>query len=1066
MSQLDRNPNNKLKGQVFYRQDYEDEFNRIWETQARFHKELTPERLHIIRDIIIFFQRDLKSQKSNIAICEFEKQKREITVDGKKKIIEFGPKVCPKSSPIFQEFKIWQTINNLKISNIYGEELSLSSDERQILFEELSIRKKLTCAEILKLLHKDSKCSLNYKEIQGNATISAIFDAFKEIILQSGHDNNNFNKASFKDTMLIIEPIFKMLGINTDILSLDCPTDSHSLKTCPIYQLWHLLYSYAGDNSKTGDSSLIKKLQRRYGFSKEYASIMSKISFDNDYGNLSAKAIMRILPHLRNGLQYSDACNAAGYNHSKRSLTKQDILNKVLVSQIDLLPRNSLRQPVVEKILNQLINITNALISTYGNPDEIRIELARELKKSADERAKLNSANNANEKENNSIRELLQERFGIQNPSRNDIVRYKLYKELEHTGFKTLYSQSLITDDILFSKEIEIEHIIPQARLFDDSLSNKTLEFHNINQNKSNQTAYDYILSEFGEDYAVQYKKRIDDLLKNGKISRTKHKYLLMSETEIPTDFINRDIRETQYISRKAMEILEPATRKVVASSGAITARLREDWQLVDVMKELNWEKYKALNLTETIQDKDGRRIYKIKDWTKRNDHRHHAMDALTVAFTKPSFIQFLNNLNARSDKGNAIYAIQQKELHRNKDGKLCFNPPLPLDEFRAEAKRQLNDIFVSHKAKNKVATRNSYMTKNGKGTKIVELTPRGQLFNETTYGCVKQYETKLESVNSSFDTDKIMTVADKSYRQALMKRIEEFDGNASLAFSQKNSITKNPIYVDDSHSDTVPVKVKTVVPKPVFTQRIAVDIKLDKTKIAQILDAKIRRILTDRFYEFGEDPQKAFSNIDENPIWLNKEKGIAIKKVTIKTGISGVPIRHKRNNMGRPILNSDGNKIPSDFVVPGNNHHIAIYKDADGNIKEQAVPFYIATNRVIHKQPAVDRNFNADKGWKFLFSIKKNEYFVFPNEKTGFNPAEIDLLNPDNNKIISPNLFRVQKISSSNYYFRHHLETTVDTNNALNGTTWKHVQSLKALENIIKVRVNNIGQIVAVGEY
>lgn len=259
-----------------------------------------------------------------------------------------------------------------------------------------------------------------------------------------------------------------------------------------------------------------------------------------------------------------------------------------------------------------------------------------------------------------------------------------------------------------------------------------------------------------------------------------------MSESEIPTDFINRDIRETQYISRKAMEILEPATRKVVASSGAITARLREDWQLVDVMKELNWEKYKALNLTETIQDKDGRRIYKIKDWTKRNDHRHHAMDALTVAFTKPSFIQFLNNLNARSDKGNAIYAIQQKELHRNKDGKLCFNPPLPLDEFRAEAKRQLNDIFVSHKAKNKVATRNSYMTKNGKGTKIVELTPRGQLFNETTYGCVKQYETKLESVNSSFDTDKIMTVADKSYRQALMKRIEEFDGNASLAFSRK----------------------------------------------------------------------------------------------------------------------------------------------------------------------------------------------------------------------------------------------------------------------------------------
>ena len=65
---------------------------------------------------------------------------------------------------------------------------------------------------------------------------------------------------------------------------------------------------------------------------------------------------------------------------------------------------------------------------------------------------------------------------------------------------------------------------------------------------------------------------------------------------------------------------------------------------------------HKKLGLTEYYQDKDGRQIRRIKDWTKRNDHRHHAMDALTIAFTKRSHIQYLNNLNARLEKGTDDY--------------------------------------------------------------------------------------------------------------------------------------------------------------------------------------------------------------------------------------------------------------------------------------------------------------------------------------------------------------------------------------------------------------------------
>lgn len=115
MRQLDENPHKPLKNQVFYRQDYLDEFNTIWETQSKFHNTLTNELKNEIRDVIIFYQRRLKSQKGLVSICEFENKKIEVIIDGKKKTKTIGNKVCPKSSPLFQEFKIWQILNNIQL---------------------------------------------------------------------------------------------------------------------------------------------------------------------------------------------------------------------------------------------------------------------------------------------------------------------------------------------------------------------------------------------------------------------------------------------------------------------------------------------------------------------------------------------------------------------------------------------------------------------------------------------------------------------------------------------------------------------------------------------------------------------------------------------------------------------------------------------------------------------------------------------------------------------------------------------------------------------------------------
>ncbi len=1063
MSKIEADSHFSTRNVVFYRQDYLDEFERIWETQAQYHPELTKDLKHEIRDIIIFYQRTLKSQKGLVSICEFENKEIEIEVDGKRKKKVIGSKVCPKSSPIFQNFKIWQILNNIELKGKINR--PLYEEEKTMLYNELSYKGKISESEAVKLLFSNSKgLSLNFKSIEGNKTQATLFKAYEKIIEISGHGEYDFEKMSSGKVIQLVHEIFETLGFNTDILYYNVSLDDKEIEKQPMYQLWHLLYSYEGDKSNTGLDSLINIIHTKYGFDKEYAKIIAGVSFQDDYGSLSAKAIKKIMPHLIAGNEYSVACELAGYRHSKSSLTKEEIENKVLQDKLQELPKNSLRNPVVEKILNQMVNVVNAAIDAYGKPDEIRIELARELKKSAKEREKDTENISKATKEYEDYKKIIQQEYGFSHVSRNDIIRYRLYKELEPRGYKTLYSNTYIPKEQLFSKSFDIEHIIPQSRLFDDSFSNKTLEARDINIEKGNLTAYDYVLGKYGEEKICEYETAVNDLFKGkGGASESKRRKLLMKGADIGEGFIARDLRDTQYIAKKAREILGSIVRTVLPTTGSVTDRLREDWQLIDIMQELNWDKYDKLGLTEKIEGRDGQRIKRIKDWTKRNDHRHHAMDALTIAFTKNSYIQYLNNLNARSDKNSVIYAIENKELERDKNNKLRFKAPV--DNFREEAKRQLESVLVSIKAKNKVVTRNINKSKKDGGVnKKVQLTPRGQLHLETIYGKKLRYSTKIEKVGSAFTSEYIANVAKKDEREALLARLLEYGGDPKKAFTGKNSLEKNPVYLDEAKSIAVPAKVKVVTFEPVYTIRkdITPDLKIDK-----VIDKGIRTILEHRLSEFNGDAKKAFSNLDENPIYLNKEKGITIKRVAISGISNAVALHDKRDKEGNLILDAKGNRIPVDFVNTGNNHHVAVYRDADGNLQENVVSFYEATMRASQGDPIVDTNYKSNDGWEFLFTMKQNEYFVFPNKSTGFDPHEIDLLNPDNYSLISPNLFRVQKFSNKNYVFRHHLETSiVDTSIKMRGITWIDFRSSKGLDQIVKVRINHIGQIVAVGEY
>ncbi|HUN04201.1 MAG TPA: type II CRISPR RNA-guided endonuclease Cas9, partial [Niabella sp.] len=356
------------------------------------------------------------------------------------------------------------------------------------------------------------------------------------------------------------------------------------------------------------------------------------------------------------------------------------------------------------------------------------------------------------------------------------------------------------------------------------------------------------------------------------------------------------------------------------------------------------------------------------------------------------------------------------------------------------------------------------------------ELTPRGQLHKETVYGKYRYYQHKEEKVGVKFNEATIRMVADPLYKKLLLERLAMNNNDPRKAFGGKNALSKNPIYIDGNKQDVLPEKIKLIWLEDDYSIRkdVTPENLKDAKTIEKVVDDGIKKVLLKRLSDFGDDPKKAFSDLDKNPIWLNEAKGISIKRVTISGVKNTEALHYKKDHFGNDILDKEGKRIPSSFVSTGNNHHVAIYRDPEGNLQDKIVTLFEAVQLSNIGEPVIDKTYNQGLGWRFLFTMKQNEMFVFPNEKTGFNPKEIDLLDPNNRKLISSNLYRVQKLSKVTYgnsavrdfVFRHHLETSVEERKELFGVAHKQLKSLLYLEHIVKVRINHIGQIVSAGEY
>src|SRR5690606_34143173 len=246
--------------------------------------ELTAELKSEIRDITIFYQRKLKSQKGLVSFCEFESKEIEINKNGQKSKKQIGLRVAPKSSPLFQEFKIWQVLNNVLIRKkgsrkriaknmdqtaLFDEEKEIfvfDLETKQQIFDELNIKGNLKSNRIIELLgYKPTEWEINYSELEGNRTNQVLYNAYLKILEIEGYDEDLLKlsdkddinvadlKTPAKEIKSMVKSIFETLGIDTDILDFDAELDRKDFEKQASYQLWHLLYAYEGDDSPSGN---------------------------------------------------------------------------------------------------------------------------------------------------------------------------------------------------------------------------------------------------------------------------------------------------------------------------------------------------------------------------------------------------------------------------------------------------------------------------------------------------------------------------------------------------------------------------------------------------------------------------------------------------------------------------------------------------------------------------------------------------------------------------------------------------------------------------------------------
>ncbi|QGM47067.1 type II CRISPR RNA-guided endonuclease Cas9 [Methylocystis heyeri] len=665
----------KLRGEHATRALVEDEFEKILAAQEAHHPVLKDSALKGALHEAIFAQRPVFWRKKTLGKCRFMPE---------------SP-LCPRGSWISQERRMLEKVNNLEF--LGGNARPLDAEERSALIEALRVKPKLTWAQARKILEPQF-------EKRGESARALKFN----------HETDKDQAAGLKGNLVDVE-LNKAFGAAWA----NHPRRQELREFLP-EALWRADYGEIGDQRVVIRSAQKRAEQRRevaarlaaeFAVNHEIAASLSQLHFPQGWEPYSTEALRIMLPELEEGTRFGALLNGpdwAGwrdeYFPEREQPTGQflDLLPSPRADRHASTPQEEeaerisrVRNPTVVRVQNELRKVVNNLIREYGKPDLIRIELARDVGKSKREREEMQKGMRDRERLREKARKDLKEK-GIADPNDDDVEKWLLWREC---GEECPYTGARIAFADLFggNPAFEVEHIWPRSQSLDNSLRNKTLCEKRANRDKGARIPFQYFRDR--PDAWAAAKDRIWKLVAKGGMTKGKAKRFCAES--MPDDFAGRQLNDTSYAAREARAFLERLWPDVEIKgseinvrpvTGKVTAQLRRRWGLNHILAD------------------DGEKT--------REDHRHHAVDALVVACAD----------NGNTQRLSEYFAKEWDARHYGTPRPEAALVPEPWPTIREDAKRAVDQIIVSHRVRKKVS---------------------GPLHKETSYG-----DTGVDVTNSN----------------------------------------------------------------------------------------------------------------------------------------------------------------------------------------------------------------------------------------------------------------------------------------------------------------------------
>jgi len=618
---------------------------------------------------------------------------------------------APKASYTFEYFKLLQDLSRIRLVRMGLPPQPLDAEQRELL---------KTAA-----LHS---ASLNYGQIRKKLNLDD--DVYFNGLYYGDHSIEDAEKRKWSQ----MQSYHK---IRTALDKVGKGTIS-TLTEAQLNAIAEILTQYKSDAKRIA-------ALREAGIPPQLDGALLPLSFSK-YGNLSITAMQKLIPLLEDGMRYDEACTQIYGDH--RGLHANQRMPRISLKDMD-----EITNPVVRRAVSQTIKVINAVVRTYGPPDVVRIELAREMSQNFDERRKTEKRMENNRAANERVKEQIREYKGDR-ATGLDIVKFKLYQE---QGCVCLYSGQKLDISRLFEPGYaEVDHIVPYSRCFDDSYQNKVLVLASENQQKGNRLPYEY----FGQDTERwhAYEVRVENLIHNYRKRQKLLKHCLTEEES--NGFIERNLKDTQYITRSIYNLLREhllfansqySKKPVQTVNGAVTAMLRKRWG-----------------------------VQKIRE----NGDLHHCMDAAVLAAITPGLVQRLTEYSkqretlveeagdARRDRFPKPWELFHQELEARLDP---IDPRHQIDLLKLstyESDEEIKPVFVSRMPNHKVT--------GAAHKETIRSSKAGDGFTVTKMPLANLKLNKLGEIDGYYNPE-----SDRLLYDALLVRLKAFGGDGAQAFAK-----------------------------------------------------------------------------------------------------------------------------------------------------------------------------------------------------------------------------------------------------------------------------------------